>query len=97
MVDELNASNRDEVLWAKIYSEVDGDDSKAKARYLRARAQGLQSTELSRSAGGATGSPIGTGHQPRERKQLTSDEIGITFAIVVAILLILAKIYDSTR
>jgi hypothetical protein len=38
---ELEDGNRDEGLWAKCFAECDGDENKAKARYIRTRAERL--------------------------------------------------------
>lgn len=36
---ELESGNVDKGLWARLFSEVDGDENRTKARYLKARAE----------------------------------------------------------
>jgi hypothetical protein len=43
---ELEDGNRDEGLWAKCFAECDGDENKAKARYIRTRAERLAVDEI---------------------------------------------------
>lgn len=38
---ELEDGNRDEGLWAKCFAECDGEENKAKARYIKTRAERL--------------------------------------------------------
>ncbi|MDC0219062.1 hypothetical protein OAL58_03645 [Verrucomicrobia bacterium] len=43
---ELEDGNRDEGLWAKCFAECDGDENKAKARYIKTRAERLAVDEI---------------------------------------------------
>lgn len=43
---ELNNNTRNEAVWARLFSETDGDENKTKARYLKYRVDELKAEEL---------------------------------------------------
>ena len=47
--EELTSQVRNEAIWAKVFSEADGDESKAKARYIKIRVEQLHRSGISSS------------------------------------------------
>jgi hypothetical protein len=45
--EELTSQVRNEAIWAKVFSEADGDESKAKARYIKIRVEQLHRSGIS--------------------------------------------------
>lgn len=50
---ELHGGTLDRALWTRVFAEVDGDEGRAKARYIKARAERLAQYARSHVAGGA--------------------------------------------
>ena len=68
--EEFN-TNRNEGLWAKCFAECDGDENKAKARYLREKVDAILGAQAYRVAG--EGSPV---HVPIKSGNSSGDEGG---------------------
>jgi hypothetical protein len=78
---EFATPERHEALWAQVYSEADGDEGKAKARYIKARAlrlqESLDNSEAS-SYGGVREIP-----QPASKSRLMSNISTISIGLVI--------------
>jgi hypothetical protein len=75
---ELEDGNRDEGLWAKCFAKCDGDENKAKARYIRTRAERLGVDKGSARSGESNIDRINRGYDGDEKSPLQSNNETLT-------------------
>ena len=79
-------------LWTRAYTETDGDERRAKATYIRLRANELQAIERERNAADEAEETLRKEHKDAEERRLTQSnarEFWSLFILAILIILII--------